>query len=61
MLAYALGRELDYYDEGQITRIKAGADKSGDKFSALILGIVNSYPFQYRRNADPQPDSSPPN
>ena len=58
MLAYALGRELDYYDEGQITRIKLGADKSGDKFSALILGLVNSYPFQYRRNSDPQPDSS---
>ncbi len=53
MLTYALGRELDYYDEGQITRIKTAADKSGDKLSALVLGIVQSYPFQYRRNAEP--------
>ena len=52
MLTYALGRELDYYDEGQITRIKAVADKSGDKLSALVFGIVQSYPFQYRRNAE---------
>ena len=57
MLTYALGRELDYYDEGQITRIQAAADKDGDKFSAVVLGIVNSYPFQYRRNADLLPDS----
>ena len=53
MLAYALGRELDYYDEGQITRIKREADQNGDKLSALILGIVQSYPFQYRRLAEP--------
>ena len=52
MLSYALGRELDYYDEGQITRIKAAADKGGDKLSDVVLGIINSYPFQYRRNAE---------
>jgi hypothetical protein len=53
MLGYALGRELDYYDEGQITRIKAAADKSGGKFSALVLAIVSSYPFQNRRTIEP--------
>jgi len=53
MLTYALGRNIDYFDEGQITRIKAAADKDSDKFSSIILGIVNSYPFQYRRNAEP--------
>jgi mono/diheme cytochrome c family protein len=57
MLTYALGRELDYFDESQISRIKTGVDKAGGKFSALTLGVVNSYPFQYRRNADPQPDA----
>ena len=60
MLTYALGRELDYYDEGQITRIKASLDQGGGKFSALILGIVTSYPFQYRRNAAPPPDAPAP-
>ena len=58
MLTYALGRELDYDDEGQITRIKVTADKGGDKFSSLVLGIVNSYPFQYRRNADILPKTA---
>ena len=57
MLSYAVGRELDYFDEGQITRIKAALDQSGDRFSALVIGIVNSYPFQYRRNADPHPET----
>ena len=53
LLAYALGRELDYYDEGQITRIKTAADQEGDRLSALVLGVVQSYPFQYRRLAEP--------
>jgi len=58
MLNYALGRELDYFDEGQITRIKTALDQGGGKFSALILGIVTSYPFQYRRNAAPPPETT---
>ena len=53
MLAYSLGRELDYYDEGQITRIKTAADQRGDQFSAVVLGIANSYPFQNRRTIEP--------
>ena len=50
-LTFALGRELDYFDEGQITRIKAAMEKEDHRFSSLILGVVNSYPFQYRRQA----------
>ena len=57
MLSYALGRELDYFDEGQITKIKTAMDQGGSKFSTLVTGIVQSYPFQYRRNAEPQPDA----
>ena len=52
-LTFALGRDVEYFDEGQITKIKAAMEKDGLKFSSLILGIVNSYPFQYRRNAEP--------
>jgi mono/diheme cytochrome c family protein len=51
-LAFALGREVDYFDEGQISRIKLGMEKDDLRFSSLILGVVNSYPFQYRRNAE---------
>jgi hypothetical protein len=53
MLAYALGRELDYYDESQITNIKTRADQSGARFSDLVLGVVTSHPFQSRRESGP--------
>jgi hypothetical protein len=52
-LSYALGRELEYYDEGHITRIKADLEKNGGKFSSLILAVTKSFPFQNRRNAVP--------
>lgn len=57
-LAYALGRELEYFDEVQIARIQADLDQSGGKFSTLVLGVVNSYPFQYRRNAAPHANAT---
>jgi hypothetical protein len=53
MLTFALGRQLEYFDEGQITRIRNSMDRNGESFSSLILGVVNSYPFQNRRAADP--------
>lgn len=59
MLTYALGRELEYYDEMQISQIKTRLDTGGGKFSELIVGIVSSYPFQYRRNAQPLAEAAP--
>lgn len=56
LLTYALGRELDYFDQGQITRIRAAAASEGDKLSALVLGVVNSYPFRHRRIMDEPAD-----
>jgi mono/diheme cytochrome c family protein len=56
MLTYALGRELEYFDELQIARIQADLDRGGGRFSTLILGVVNSYPFQYRRSVSPHSD-----
>ncbi|HSJ03508.1 MAG TPA: DUF1592 domain-containing protein, partial [Verrucomicrobium sp.] len=47
-LVYALGRELDYYDEGPIQAIEARLKAHEYRFSELILGVVESYPFQYR-------------
>lgn len=51
LLSYALGRELQDSDEWTVRRVAAEAEKEGAKFSALILGIVKSVPFQYRRGA----------
>jgi hypothetical protein len=49
LLAYAMGRSVEYYDQPtvrELVRETAGVDH---KWSALILGIVNSQPFQMRR------------
>jgi mono/diheme cytochrome c family protein len=52
MMIYALGRELDYYDDGEIQKITSDLERNDYKFSRMVMGIVESYPFQYRRNSD---------
>ena len=49
LLTYGLGRGLDYYDGPAIDKITESAAKSGNRFSALILGVVMSEPFRLRR------------
>ncbi|HVW38309.1 MAG TPA: DUF1585 domain-containing protein, partial [Pirellulales bacterium] len=49
MLTYALGRGLEYYDKCAIDEIADKLGKHDYKFSALILEIVASDPFQKRR------------
>ncbi len=55
MLTYALGRGLEYYDRAATDQITAQLEKNGDKFSALILGVVTSVPFQEMRRTDAVP------
>jgi hypothetical protein len=47
LLTYALGRGLDYHDMPVVRAIVQQA-APGDRFSALVLGIVHSAPFQMR-------------
>lgn len=49
MLSYAIGRELDWYDERVVTGIKKEMETKGHTYSALVMGIVKSYPMRYRR------------
>ena len=49
MMTYALGRGLDYYDMPVVRGIVRDAAKSDYRFSAVILGIVKSAPFQMRK------------
>ncbi len=49
LLTFALGRGLDYYDKCAVDKISAGLASGNYQFSTLILGIVNSDPFQKRR------------
>ena len=50
--AYALDRELNYYDQGPVRQVAKSMQQDGYKFSSLILGVVRSFPFQYRKDED---------
>ncbi|HEX7862806.1 MAG TPA: DUF1592 domain-containing protein [Verrucomicrobiae bacterium] len=52
MLTYALGRGLEYYDSFTVDKIVDELEASGGKPSALLLGIVESAPFQKRRTME---------
>lgn len=49
LLTYALGRGLEYYDGPAVRKIVRSAQDNELRFSAMILAIVNSTPFQMRR------------
>jgi len=49
LLTYALGRGLEYYDKCAIDDITRHLTANSDRFSALVIGIVRSDPFQKRR------------
>lgn len=49
LLTYALGRGLEYYDEHTVDQIVDQLDREEGKFSALVLGIIESAPFQRQR------------
>ena len=48
LLTYALGRGLDYHDMPVVRSIVRQAAVSDYRFSSLVMGIVNSVPFQMR-------------
>lgn len=48
LLAYALGRRLEYYDRPAVRQIVHAAAAGNYRWSSLILGIVNSPPFLMR-------------
>jgi hypothetical protein len=49
LLAYAFGRQIEYYDLPAVRRITREAAADNYRWSAIILGIVKSAPFQTRR------------
>jgi len=49
MMVYALGRGLEHYDRCASDAVIADAAKQGNKFSALVTGIVTSDPFLKRK------------
>ena len=49
LLAFALGRGVEYYDRPALRRIMREASASDYRWSSMVLGIVRSVPFQMRR------------
>jgi len=48
LMTYALGRGVEYSDMPVIRSIVRDAERNDNRFSSLVLGIVNSPPFQMR-------------
>ncbi len=49
LLTYGLGRGVEYYDMPAVRAIDRDAARENNRFSAIILGVVKSAPFQMRR------------
>lgn len=65
MLTYALGRGPEYHDTEAIDGIVARLEREDGRLSALVLGLIESAPFQKRRatvdlpKPQPKPERKP--
>jgi enoyl-[acyl-carrier-protein] reductase (NADH) len=48
MLSYALGRQLDYYDEATVRNLAKELEENDRRIPALIHAIVRSEAFQMK-------------
>jgi hypothetical protein len=49
LMAYALGRRVEPFDQPTIRAIVRDAEKQGNKISAYVMGVVNSPAFRMQR------------
>lgn len=54
LMAFALGRRVEYFDEPTVRAISNAAEKNDYRMSSFILGVVKSDAFRLKR-ADPAP------
>jgi len=62
LMTYGLGRGLEAYDAAAVRGIVRSAKTDHYRFSSIILGIVNSVPFDMRsatRSSETESDSRP--
>jgi hypothetical protein len=60
LLMYAIGRETRYYDMPVVRAIMHDSERPGQRsyrMSELVLGIVNSAPFQMRTKETPKKEA----
>ena len=53
LLAYALGHQLEGYDEVVVDQLADAVAKDDYRMQTLVVGVVTSYPFTHRRVRDP--------
>ena len=49
LMAYAMGRRVEYHDQPALRKIVREAEEDGYKMSSFIVGVVNSEPFRMKR------------
>ncbi|GIW52074.1 MAG: hypothetical protein KatS3mg081_1429 [Gemmatimonadales bacterium] len=49
LLAYAIGRRVEWYDMPTVRAIVRQAREQGNRMSAFIFGVINSQPFKMNR------------
>ena len=49
LLTYGMGRGVEYYDMPAVRQVMRESKVAGDRWSAMVLAIVKSKPFQMRR------------
>ena len=52
LMAYALGRRIEYYDQPTVRRIVADAEKDDYRMSSLIVGVIMSDEFRMKDAAE---------
>jgi mono/diheme cytochrome c family protein len=48
LMVYALGRPVEYYDRPALRKVTKEAAAHDSRWSSVILGVVNSVPFQFQ-------------
>jgi hypothetical protein len=49
LMAYALGRQVEYFDMPTVRRIVRSAAQHDNRFSSFVLGVIHSDAFQMSR------------
>lgn len=52
LLGFSLSRQLEYYDEKTVLEIFSRTKRNGFPARDIVLEVVQSYPFQFKRVQD---------
>jgi hypothetical protein len=58
LMAYALGRRVEHFDQPTVRRIVREAEADGYRVSAFVMGVVESDAFQMQRAPTARPDGA---